>query len=119
MSGAVSDQFTWISCEFSAKCCNEFEKFSFVLWILIIRQYERRLSEVRGGLIIPQRWGLNVVSAGNEEVKAIIQIDSLRFIESERETKFGRPLDFNSQIGARNILSDPKRRSYDLRLECF
>ena len=74
---------------------------------------ERRLSEIRGALIFPENWELNVVELQkSNKLKAVVKIDLFRLFGNEGEATIGDPRDFNSYRNATEMLEDPRRQAY-------
>jgi hypothetical protein len=72
----------------------------------------RQFSELKGGLIFAEKWELMVIRLPPQnQVKAVIKIDLLRFFGSEGEPLMGDPRDFNSYRAVIETLQDPSRQA--------
>src|SRR5271170_260122 len=81
----------------------------------VVRFMKRELHEFKGSLIFVDTWGLNVFhSQKTDSTKAVVKIDSLRFMGNEGEATIGDPRDFHDYGLVKRTLKDPERQSYHI-----
>ena len=106
----VADQTTSIACQFTAKCCNDLERYEILNFAFKLFSSEgRRFSEMRGAFIAPEEWELLVSPKKNGTLRVVLKIDSVKLLGHDGENPIGDPRDFNTYRDVLDILSDPKR----------
>jgi hypothetical protein len=72
----------------------------------------KRITELTGGLIFPDKWEINVIQPRPKSFRAVVKIDLLRSFGNEGEATVGDPRDFNTYRNVVDLLKDPNRERY-------